>query len=1031
MEHSNLSSGQLSDKYKTQINVDDRIPVGRKRFSRRTLRDIEAVSSIKRSDSGFQYYQTNKSDSPASNASSSKSVQYQLKQVIGKGSYGVVYKAMNKKNEQVVAIKEVNYEDDDELNDIMSEIDLLKNLDHVNIVKYHGFIQKSANLYIILEYCSQGSLKNLISRNHGLKEAAASQYVAQTLQGLSYLHEQGVIHRDIKAANILLDETSTVKLADFGVSTKVNNTAMTLAGSLNWMPPEIIGNKGASTLSDVWSLGATVVELLTGNPPFHNLIDVNIYYAIENDIFYPPNFISQEAKDFINLCMKKNMYKRPTAQKLLQHQWVKASTSKEMENAISIASETSSIPYKNNDKVERLDKFVEKTEEPTWDDDFQENIVNISNTSPTKESLLHNANNDIKSMGLSIKDTDGNCSPSKRNMEDHIDSQYTNLDPDVIEDHHLLRLSQGYLVSNVNLLFSACHVENVCHVIIETLSNKHDLPSVFVNRFVQIIFDIMDYDSQFNDSKFKKLFITMGGLPHIIDNGEFIHKYFMNYLTVLYQCGVMNHLKKHVITRNNTYRNAEMIFELIYKYTHVTSLKSWYKWCKEYLDVDLLFSNINYKRAQSILIKVALANQQFGSENFRTELIKKIIHSNHKYKVQTLYVLFKSLSLLLKQHTNYMGEQRQTIYSYSSSNGSNISSPSASPSRSPISTWKSSMHANYGLSSARISPLFATDKELSEEFLEWLLGFTTSTSTDERIPPIQKFDDLHVCKYYIMVCCLVSYLNDEYSRKFLCCESLLGFLLKLTDSEKLVSSSLRKVIMSQVMLLMTVMSKELDSSSVVSPNFVNISLRLLKQKEFVTGSLDVLINILQVSLHGQMNAKKIQVGKETCIYLIPQKLTLKSGDLVALFYNVSYEDMNFGNFVSKYLKLISLQQVDFVCHDLIIHTDFENRIISSLRKYKNSLLIQIDILKLLKLAFLRALQYQESSKKSKLHTDGISDVQNQALLEEMHDMVVSKLASIVKFLNSNWTEENYKKFGQVGYDSVLINQLCFDLSNIL
>lgn len=175
---------------------------------------------------------------------SEKSVQYHLKQVIGRGSYGVVYKAINKHTDQVVAIKEVVYENDEELNDIMAEISLLKNLNHNNIVKYHGFIRKSYELYILLEYCANGSLRRLISRSStGLSENESKTYVTQTLLGLKYLHGEGVIHRDIKAANILLSADNTVKLADFGVSTIVNSSALTLAGTLNWMAPEILGNR--------------------------------------------------------------------------------------------------------------------------------------------------------------------------------------------------------------------------------------------------------------------------------------------------------------------------------------------------------------------------------------------------------------------------------------------------------------------------------------------------------------------------------------------------------------------------------------------------------------------------------------------------------------------------------------------------------------------------------------------------------------------------------------------------------------------
>ncbi|AMD19092.1 HBR191Cp [Eremothecium sinecaudum] len=246
---------------------------------------------------------------------------YALKQVIGKGAYGVVYKAVNRATEQVIAIKAIEYDNEEELQEHMLEIDLLKNLKHDNIVKYHGFIQSSHELYILLEYCIRGSLRDLVKKQP-LSEVKAKTYIKQTLRGLQYLHDQGVIHRDIKAANLLLTEDGTIKLADFGVSTRVNNMAMTYAGSPNWMAPEVMLGKGASTVSDIWSLGATVVELLTGNPPFYNLVNEAACYAIVNDVYYPPEHLSSKCKKFIECCFQKNMFKRPQAHQLLQNVWL-------------------------------------------------------------------------------------------------------------------------------------------------------------------------------------------------------------------------------------------------------------------------------------------------------------------------------------------------------------------------------------------------------------------------------------------------------------------------------------------------------------------------------------------------------------------------------------------------------------------------------------------------------------------------------------------------------------------------------------
>ncbi|SCU91002.1 LAFA_0F01332g1_1 [Lachancea sp. 'fantastica'] len=254
-------------------------------------------------------------------SSSGNNHHYALKQVIGKGAYGIVYRAVNRQTAKQVAIKVIEYDEEEELNEHMLEIDLLKNLKHENIVKYHGFIQKSHQLFILLEYCSQGSLRDLIKRG-SVDEHDCRAYIKQTLRGLRYLHEQGVIHRDIKAANLLLDDHNVVKLADFGVSTRVSTLAMTYAGSPNWMAPEVMMGQGATTVSDIWSLGATVVEILTGNPPFHNLVNEAACYAIVHDVYLPPKSLSSVCRKFIRACFQKNVFQRPTAQDLLNHQWM-------------------------------------------------------------------------------------------------------------------------------------------------------------------------------------------------------------------------------------------------------------------------------------------------------------------------------------------------------------------------------------------------------------------------------------------------------------------------------------------------------------------------------------------------------------------------------------------------------------------------------------------------------------------------------------------------------------------------------------
>ncbi|GAB7361438.1 hypothetical protein MBLNU230_g1494t1 [Neophaeotheca triangularis] len=251
---------------------------------------------------------------------------YQLGDCVGRGAFGSVYRALNWSTGETVAIKQVRLADlpRSELNVIMQEIDLLKNLHHPNIVKYHGFVKSHESLYIILEYCENGSLHSICKNFGKFPENLVSLYTAQVLQGLLFLHEQGVIHRDIKGANILTTKEGLVKLADFGVATKAQGLAEgSVVGTPYWMAPEVIELSGATTASDVWSLGCTVIELLDGKPPYHKLAPMPALFRIVNDDHPPiPEGVSPLVRDFLMQCFQKDPNLRVTAKKLLRHPWI-------------------------------------------------------------------------------------------------------------------------------------------------------------------------------------------------------------------------------------------------------------------------------------------------------------------------------------------------------------------------------------------------------------------------------------------------------------------------------------------------------------------------------------------------------------------------------------------------------------------------------------------------------------------------------------------------------------------------------------
>ncbi|KAF7299411.1 Cytokinesis protein sepH [Mycena indigotica] len=267
--------------------------------------------------------------SRSSTSSNPKSLNdYQLGDSLGKGAFGQVYRALNWATGETVAVKEIQLSNipKGELGEIMSEIDLLKNLNHPNIVKYKGFVKTRDYLYIILEFCENGSLHNISKRFGKFPENLVAVYISQVLEGLMYLHDQGVIHRDIKGANLLTNKDGTVKLADFGVAsntTSVNDGAV--VGSPYWMAPEVIEQSGATTASDIWSVGCVVIELLEGHPPYHTLDPMPALFRIVQDDCPPiPEGASPIVKDFLYHCFQKDANLRISAKKLLRHPWMVA-----------------------------------------------------------------------------------------------------------------------------------------------------------------------------------------------------------------------------------------------------------------------------------------------------------------------------------------------------------------------------------------------------------------------------------------------------------------------------------------------------------------------------------------------------------------------------------------------------------------------------------------------------------------------------------------------------------------------------------
>ncbi|NWI43396.1 M3K19 kinase, partial [Picathartes gymnocephalus] len=277
---------------------------------------------------------------PGSSLANKDPIMWTRGEVLGKGAYGTVYCGLTSQG-QLIAVKQVILDTSDQLTTekeyqkFHEEVDLLKTLKHVNIVTYLGTCLEDNILSIFMEFVPGGSISSILNRFGPLPEVVLCKYTRQILQGVAYLHENCVVHRDIKGNNVMLMPTGVIKLIDFGCARRLawaslgstrSELLRSVHGTPYWMAPEVINESGYGRKSDIWSVGCTVFEMATGKPPLASMDRVAaMFYIGAHRGLMPalPDRFSSAAVEFVHACLTRDQHKRPSALQLLDHPFVK------------------------------------------------------------------------------------------------------------------------------------------------------------------------------------------------------------------------------------------------------------------------------------------------------------------------------------------------------------------------------------------------------------------------------------------------------------------------------------------------------------------------------------------------------------------------------------------------------------------------------------------------------------------------------------------------------------------------------------
>ena len=441
-----------------------------------------------------------------------------FKKRIGKGAFSCIYKGYHKYTRETVAIKEISLETLNKYeSSLKRETEIMKKLNHPNIVKLFETIidDKTENVYLIMEYFDRGDFSKFLKKRP-LKEKYAIKYLEQISEGLKYLLENKIIHRDLKPQNILVTETGTLKITDFGFARYFDNDILiqTICGSPLYMAPEIMRNKKYNQKSDLWSIGIIFFEMLTGNTPFKAKNIYELIRVIENDVVeIPTKFIlSKECRKLLLSLLEKNPEKRISWEDFFCHPLIYQADPFEEENKLMEISGLDSfpeIPKTSNIFDSFSETYLEKKKKHWKRIEREEKIKNENIITHNEGSLFHSETNPDLELNFNFNLEDSSQDESQDEMyydsfdntrdleESNLDYSQNFINIDIEEDYFKSSMSLRRDIMKYNLPQSYVYID-IPHKNIKKKFNMSKSVIQYLSTSVNFLKESYKYFSNYN-----------------------------------------------------------------------------------------------------------------------------------------------------------------------------------------------------------------------------------------------------------------------------------------------------------------------------------------------------------------------------------------------------------------------------------------------------------------------------------------------------------------------------------------------------